>query len=104
MGKMSRKNLIGLISMYLLWKKHKKRARKRREYVRGINENRNRIGAYVHLVKPMRIRFPKNHLSYFRMSKSTFDDLLNRIRHKITHAPTHRLPILAEHRLAMTLR
>lgn len=47
---------------------------------------------------------PQTHFNYFRMSKTRFDDLLQRLERFLHHEPTHRFPIPSRMRLAVTLR
>lgn len=80
-----------------------KKRRARKMYFRRINRRRNTHSEFL-LINEMRLFDNESHMNYFRMTKSVFDTLLSKIERKLTHAPTHILPISAKQRLAVSLR
>ena len=50
--------------------------RKRRMWVRPLLQRRRRQGAYHQLIQEMRRNDPERHFGYIRMTKETFDILL----------------------------
>ncbi|XP_077496143.1 uncharacterized protein LOC144107035 [Amblyomma americanum] len=73
-------------------------------YIRQIFDNRPFHGEYHHLVQELRNSDPEYHFKYFRMTKGSFDKLLQLVYHRILHRPTHRRPIYPAERLEVTLR
>ena len=80
-----------------------KKKRTRKIYFRRINRRRNTHSEFL-LINEMRLFDNESHINYFRMTKSVFDTLLLKIERKLAHAPTHKLPISAKQRLAVSLR
>lgn len=73
--------------------------------VHKINKSRNIHGEFHHLYKQLR-EHPEKFNSYFRMSISTFDYILDKIEHKLFKKWTNFIcnPINPTERLAVTLR
>ena len=76
----------------------------RRFYQRPINSERMTRGEFHRVVEELRNSDPERHLEYFRMSREHFNEILLKIRAKISHRSTHRMPIGPEERLSITLR
>ncbi|KAM7306550.1 putative nuclease HARBI1 [Ixodes scapularis] len=91
------------IAAVLLWRRIQRR-RRRTMYVRDIFNKRKVLSVFYHLVQELRESDPEYHFQYFRMTKSSFDDLLGLVYDRLVHAPTHRSPISPAERLAITLR
>ncbi|XP_060932360.1 putative nuclease HARBI1 [Limanda limanda] len=81
-----------------------RKRRKRRWTVRPPNEDRNALGEFSLLVKPMRTLDEGMHFGYFGMSAARFDELLRRVEPFVRHDRTHRHPVDLPERLAATLR
>ncbi|KAH6919742.1 hypothetical protein HPB50_029270 [Hyalomma asiaticum] len=81
-----------------------KRKRKRSMYMRPIFDRRPIFGEYHHLVSELRRNDPEYHFKYFRMTKASFDRLLEMVYPRILHPPNHRRPIFPAERLAVTMR
>ncbi|GAV07416.1 hypothetical protein RvY_17252 [Ramazzottius varieornatus] len=73
-------------------------------YIRPVNLHRQQKGEFYALIQEIRSEDPEQHHTYFRMNNETFDQLLEIVEPHIQHKTTHRLPIHAEERLAVTLR
>ena len=96
----SRKVLLAL----LLARRRKKRNNKTRSYIRPLNSLRNVRGEYAILVNDLRSMDEERHFQFFRMSKERYNDLLRRLKEKLTFGKNHRYPISADERLVLTLR
>ena len=86
-----------------------KKDRKKRSYVRPLNWSRNQHGEFHLLVQDMYRRLngegdPQSFFEYFRMSREDYDSLLRKVEKKLTRARTHKFPVGASERLAVTLR
>ena len=57
------------------------RSRSRRVWVRSIFRRRQEYGEFHHLLQELRLSDPENHFRYLRMSKQTFDNLLEKVSH-----------------------
>lgn len=76
----------------------------RRYWVHPINSNREEFGQFDAFYDSIR-RYPDKFFEYFRMSITSFDELLRKLRPHITKQTTpFRNPISAEQRLTITLR
>ena len=95
-------HLIRLLAMSRLSQRARKRSRK--YYVRPLHQNRPVDGIFARQLLPMRVLDTEWHKTWYRMSRDSFDELLELVRGKIEKKPTHRHPISAEERLALTLR
>lgn len=94
---------LALIALYRRYKMKKKK--KRTQYVRPLNINRQISGEYCSLLRDIwDVDDIKIHHQYFRMSRARFLDLVERLRPKIARGPTHRSPIDVPERVAITLR
>jgi len=77
---------------------------KRKYWVHPLNTNREKIGQFTTFFENIR-QYPDKFFEYYRMSISSFDELLKTLRPHITKNTTEfRNPISAEERLAITLR
>lgn len=96
-------NLVQTILLYLIWRR-RKRNQKKRVWVQPINSERQKHGAYYVLYPELR-QNPREFFNYFKMSISTFDELLSLLKDKIRKADTNmRLCISATERLVITIR
>ncbi|XP_022177724.1 protein ALP1-like [Myzus persicae] len=76
----------------------------RRYWVHPLNVEREKTGHFKDFFKNIR-RYPQKFFEYYRMSISSFDELLEILRPRITKNTTlFRNPICAEERLTITLR
>ncbi|XP_039314630.1 protein ALP1-like [Solenopsis invicta] len=79
--------------------------RKRRWWVRPINQKRNEQGDGNHLIEEMRLYDTEVHFQYTRLTIESFDNLLRIVGPKIEKISTHyREPIPARSKLYLTLR
>lgn len=79
--------------------------RKRRWWVRPINQFRLEQGDGNHLIEEMRLSDTEVHFQYTRMTRVVFDELLTKVGPKIEKLATYcREPISARDKLYMTLR
>ncbi|XP_018402805.1 PREDICTED: putative nuclease HARBI1 [Cyphomyrmex costatus] len=79
--------------------------RKRRWWVRPINQKRNHQGDGDHLIHEMRLYDVEVHFQYTRLTVEGFDNLLRIVQPHIEKMPTnYRKPIPARSRLYLTLR
>ena len=77
----------------------------RRYWVREVLRTRKISGEYTTLVQQMREVDPQGFQTYFRMSPDVFDEVLGKLRARLTKETTNfREPIPPEERLAVTLR
>jgi len=82
----------------------KKSRKRRRWYVRPTNISRP-INSHFHSLLPdLRLQDSEMFFNYFRMSPERFDCLFQLIEPLILKRPTHKLPISAQERLAITIR
>ena len=104
-----RQELVALLHLHLqlLKLRRLKTARRstknlfRRFSQRPINRERKTSGE---VVEELRNSDPERHVEYFRMSRKHFDEILMKIRPKISHRSTHRVPIGPEEHLSITIR
>ncbi|XP_050064293.1 uncharacterized protein LOC126553165 [Aphis gossypii] len=76
----------------------------RRYWVHPMNNDREQSEQFKNFFENIR-RYPENFFEYYRMSVSSFDELLENVRPHITKTTTtFRKPICAEERLTITLR
>jgi len=76
----------------------------RRYWVHPLNVEREKMEHFKDFFKNIR-RYPQKFFEYYRMSISSFDELLEILRPHITKTTTvFRNPICAEERLTITLR
>lgn len=76
----------------------------RRYWVHPLNVEREKTGHFKDFFENIR-RYPQKFFEYYRMSISSFDELLEILRPHITKTTTvFRNPICAEERLTITLR
>ncbi|GAV07002.1 hypothetical protein RvY_16902 [Ramazzottius varieornatus] len=94
--------LLRLAKAYYISQYRPKKARSM--YIRPVNLHRQQKGEFYALIQEIRSEDPEQHHTYFRMNKETFDELLEIVEPHIQQKTTHRLPIYAEERLAVTLR
>ena len=74
--------VLGLI---LRQKRRKSAARRKRSvWVRPLLQMRTRQGTYNNLIQEMRLSDPESHFSFLRMSKETFDVLLQKVNYFIS--------------------
>lgn len=74
----------------------------RKYWVHPINEDRERSGQFKHFFEKIRC-YPEKFFDYYRMSISSFDELLEILRPFITKTTTIlRHPISVEERLTIT--
>lgn len=94
-----------LLIMYLVHRRHRRnKYRHRRFWVHPINLQRNEVGAFNTLY-PCLITDSQKFFNYFRMTISTFEDLLQRIKPYIARQNTlMRDAIRPAEMLAVTLR
>ena len=71
--------------------------------MRPLYERRATRGQFLTLVRELNLD-DEQHVNYFRMTRSRFNDLLRRVGPLITHPRTHRHPLEPAERLAITLR
>lgn len=77
---------------------------KRGKYVRPLNWTRVEDGEFHRLIRQMRDIDPERFFKYFRMDPDDYDYILKKVQDKLTPFPTHKFPIGASERLAVTLR
>ncbi len=98
-----------ILSVLLLRRAQKRKfeaeeqSRKRRWCVLPLNQTRDSHGEFRMLLSPMTVIDPEHYFRYFRMSRDSFEELLNLVGPKITHSNTHSLPIGPAERLSLTL-
>ncbi|CAG9840683.1 unnamed protein product [Diabrotica balteata] len=92
---------IIIAALYCISKRKKKL--RRRLYVHPLIEQRAVAGEFVTLYGTLRADETK-FFNYFRMSTSTFDELLAKTGDKLIHASVRRMPIPPIERLMVTLR
>ena len=75
---------IALILALILRRRRRRRRtakrRRRRVWVRPLLQMRTRQGAYNNLIQEMRLTDSESHFTFLRMSKETFDVLLQKGR------------------------
>ena len=81
-----------------------RRKRRRRFSQKAVHAERKERGEFTRIIQHYRAADPEEHYGYFRMYKEQFDFILSKISDKISHQPTHRMPVSAEERLSITLR
>ena len=52
-------------------------------WIRPLLQMRTRQGAFHNLIKEMRLSDPEKHFSYFKMTKETFDVLLQKVEQQM---------------------
>lgn len=76
----------------------------RRYWVHPMNNDQENSEKFKKIFENIR-RYPEKFFEYYRMSVSSFDELLENVRPHITKTTTtFRNPICAEERLTITLR
>lgn len=103
----NQKRLISLLDWYLKYQTQKQENsnKKRRWWVRPINQRRNDQGDGEHLINEMRFLDVESHFKYCRMTVDVFDELLNIVGPAIQKMQTNfREPICPRTRLYLTLR
>uniref|UniRef100_A0AAV2KSN4 DDE Tnp4 domain-containing protein n=1 Tax=Knipowitschia caucasica TaxID=637954 RepID=A0AAV2KSN4_KNICA len=91
--------------MLLIHKRRQERLRRvRRWYVRPPHVPRPRALDCVPAIGRLKDMDEETHFKYFLMSPGTFDKLLKLVLPHIKHQGTHRMPIEAAQRLAVTIR
>ena len=94
-----------LVLLKLILLKRRKKERQRRCWIRKIYMERCEKGEYHLLVRDLRLHDQEYFFRYFRMSPSTYEELLSFIAPKITKQSTQmRNPVGASERLSVTLR
>lgn len=95
-----------IILAYYFYRKLKKVEKsKRRFWVHPILEQREEFGAFHSLIKTQLREDEDKFFNYFRMQKTTFDKLLQKVSEKLQHQDTNmRQSISPAERLAVTLR
>jgi hypothetical protein len=77
---------------------------KKRKWVHEFNEERNRLGEFYQLYRDARLHPDKFH-DYLRMTKNTFDTLLEKVEvHLCGPGTNYRETISAKQRLVLTVR
>ena len=103
-----RKIVALLVLLYLLWRRHcRNKRRPRRFWVRGVFQRRIQHGEYHNLLQEMRLNDSELHFRYLRMSRTTFDELLLKVRpflYRRKYRSALRPEISPAERLAITLR
>jgi hypothetical protein len=95
---------IVLTYLAIKYLEKKKKRQRRKWWVHPINSERYLHGQFQILYTALRADNEKN-FNYFRMSVSSFDELLSLIKYSIKHEDTiMRCAISPEEMLAMTLR
>ncbi|CAF4890830.1 unnamed protein product [Pieris macdunnoughi] len=92
--------LLVFIILYYLWKK---RQRRRRIQVHPYNATRLLRGAFSTSFADLREHSDK-FFKHFRLSITTFDELLCKIEHNLKRSSLRRAPIEPVEKLAITLR
>ena len=93
-----------ILLLLLLLKRRLSRKRKRM-WVRKINQARLCKGEYHSLIREMRLRDHESYFKYFRMTPSRFDHLLSLVGPAIIRQETNfRKPVSPGERLAVTIR
>lgn len=97
-------NMVRVIAIAEAFGQLDPQAPDRKYWVHPINSNRESSGQFDAFYENIRC-YPDKFVEYFRMSITSFDELLEKIRPHITKQTTpFRNPINAEQRLTITLR
>jgi len=84
--------------------RHRKNQRKRKYWVHPLISERMNKGKFTLMFEELR-SYPEKFFGYFRMSVTSFDELITFLEPAITYQNTNmRLAIPPEERLAVTLR
>lgn len=93
-----------VIALWILHRRRKRRRYHRKHWVHPINQMREEVGAFYTLFDELRCDENK-FFNYFRMSVSSFDELLDRLKDMIQRQNTKmRNCIQPAEMLAVTLR
>lgn len=96
------KNII--IALYLIQRRKRIKKRKREYWVHPIYSNRLLQGKFYTIHSKL-LDFPEKFFSFYRMSITSFNELVKLIGPSISKQDTHlRLAIPAEERLSVTIR
>ncbi|CAH1992755.1 unnamed protein product [Acanthoscelides obtectus] len=94
-----------VLAYYVYRRLKKQERRKRRFWIHPILKKRGELGAFHTLVKNQLREDEAKFYNYFRMQKTTFDKLLQKLSQKLKHQDTNmRQSIPPAERLAVTLR
>lgn len=94
-------NVLKIIGVYLIYKRRRRQIK--RLWVHPILEARCFESAFVNLNHQLRDD-PRKFFNYFRMSITSFNELLARLENRIKHQDMFRAAIPPIERLALTLR
>ena len=94
-----------IISTYILYKRHqKKKNKKKKLWIHPILENRKEKGAFANLVKELQDDDTK-FFNYYRMSKSSYKELLGRLENVLQRSDTKfREALTPNEQLTITIR
>ena len=96
-----------LLLLALLWRRYKRKRRPKRFWVVKIYSLRVDFSEHYNVLQEMRLGDPDSHFQYLRMSKKTFDDLVENLKPYLTrrlYKSTRRPSISPAEKLAITLR
>lgn len=94
-----------IVAYYIYRKKKIEKKREVRFWIHPILEKREEYGAFHTLVKNQLRENEDKFYNYFRMQKTTFDNLLQKLSQELKHQDTFmRESISPAERLAVTLR
>lgn len=83
---------------------HTHRQKQRRYWVHPMNNNREHDMRFQLFYANLK-KYPEKFFNYYRMSVSSFEELLEKVRPNLTKETTHlRNPITPEEKLTVTLR
>ena len=96
---------ICVVIIAIIMKRRRRRSRKRKVWSRDWIKNRQRHGAYHHLLQELRVSDSSSYYNFLRMDVSTFEELLSVTAPAISYPDTNmREAITPGERLAVTLR
>lgn len=102
MDTINKKTVILISALY--HNNQKRRAsRKGKLFMHPITSERLLSGAFVTLYSQLR-EDENKFFNYFRMSISTFDELIFKLENKVRHSSLLRIPITPTERMAVTIR